>query len=54
MAGGHVWQERQPLKWVVRILLERILVITIGIGSGPSGVVFTVICVNKLIGVMIT
>ena len=24
--GGHAWQERQPLQWTVRILLEYILV----------------------------
>ena len=24
--GGHVWQERWPLQWTVRILLECILV----------------------------
>ena len=26
MAGGHAWQERWPLQWVVHILLECILV----------------------------
>ena len=58
---GHTWQGacvagETATEVVVRILLERILVIMIGIGFGPFGVVFTVICVNKLIhvGVMIT
>ena len=27
--GGHVWQERRPLQWTVRILLECILVLQI-------------------------
>ena len=28
MAGGHAWQERWPLQWTVRILLECILLVT--------------------------
>ena len=27
IAGGHEWQERRPLQWAVRILLECILVV---------------------------
>ena len=27
--GGHVWQERWPLQWTVRILLECILVMSL-------------------------
>ena len=26
---GHLWQERMPLQWMVRILLECILVVNI-------------------------
>ena len=26
VAGGHAWQERRPLQWAIRILLECILV----------------------------
>ena len=31
---GHAWQERRPLQWTVRILLECILAYTAGFGLG--------------------
>ena len=36
MAGGHVWQEREPLQWMVHILLEYILVYLVFLAGNPD------------------